>query len=65
MIPFFQSGECLIAGEQVEIPVRALIDYPEHEPNSGDVPFSEVWKKQLNEYNIKDVVHNWWEIQKS
>jgi len=65
MIPFFQSGECLIAGEQVEIPVRALIDYPKHEPNSGDVPFSEVWKKQLNEYNIKDVVHNWWEIQKS
>lgn len=64
LIPFFQNGECLIAGELVEIPVRALINKPKYFPNSGDVSFTEAWKTQLKNYNVKEVIHNWWEIIK-
>lgn len=64
MIPFFQNGEALIAGECVPIPTKVLIDPPNPEPNSSDVPFSSTWKILLDNYNLKNTIHNWWEIEK-
>jgi uncharacterized protein len=64
MIPFFQNGECLLAGEMVVIPTKVLIDEPNPAPNSHDIPFSANWKELLNDYDVVKAVHNWWEIKK-
>lgn len=64
MIPFFQNGESLLAGEMVTIPTKALIDMPDPEPNSNDVMFSQAWKRPMKDYNVKETIHRWWEIQK-
>ncbi|PJN56366.1 hypothetical protein PAEVO_30890 [Paenibacillus sp. GM2FR] len=62
MIPFFQNGECLIAGECVTIPTKVIITPPIPEPNSSDVKFSSVWKKRLINYNVQDTIHRWWDV---
>jgi len=63
MIPFFQNGECLIAGELVTIPTKVIIDRPAPEPNSNDVAYSKTWKKILIDYKVQETVHKWWEIK--
>ncbi|WP_339218357.1 ATP-binding protein [Paenibacillus sp. FSL H8-0332] len=63
MIPFFQNGECLIAGECVTIPTKVIINPPFPEPNSSDVKFSSVWKKRLINYKVKDTIHRWWDVK--
>lgn len=63
MIPFFENGECLIAGECVRIPSKVIIEKPDPTPNSNDVLFSEVWKKQVEDYLVEETVHRWWEIK--
>lgn len=62
MIPFFENGECLVAGECVRIPSKVVIDEPKPRPNSNDVNFSKVWREELKEYCVSDAVNNWWEI---
>ncbi|GGG02555.1 ATP-binding protein [Paenibacillus abyssi] len=63
MIPFFQNGECLVAGECVTIPTKVIITPPHPEPNSSDVEFSSVWKRKLEEYNVHDTIHRWWDVE--
>ncbi len=65
MIPFFQNGECLLAGEMVTIPTKAIIDLPAPMPNSNDVRFSEAWKKKNENYDLKETVHRWWEVEQT
>lgn len=62
MIPFFENGECLVAGECVRIPSKVVIDEPKPRPNSNDVNFSKVWREELKGYSVSDAVNNWWEI---
>lgn len=63
MIPFFENGECLVAGECVRIPSKVVIDEPKPRPNSNDVNFSKVWREELKEYSVSEAVNNWWEIE--
>jgi len=63
MIPFFENGECLVAGECISIPTKVLINQPFPEPNSKDVQYSVAWKNVLKEYNTKEVIHKWWEVE--
>lgn len=63
MIPFFQNGECLVAGECVTIPTKVIITPPSPEPNSSDVGFSSIWKRRLNNYNVRDTIHRWWDVE--
>jgi DNA helicase HerA-like ATPase len=63
MIPFFQNGECLVAGECVTIPTKVIITPPSPEPNSSDVMFSSAWKRKLNNYNVQETIHRWWDIK--
>ena len=62
MIPFFQNGEVLIAGECVPIPIKAAIDLPNPLPNSSDVSFSDAWSNFVK-YDIKDTILKWWEVK--
>lgn len=62
MIPFFENGECLVAGECVRIPSKVVIDEPKPRPNSNDVNFSKVWREELKDYSVTEAVNNWWEI---
>jgi DNA helicase HerA-like ATPase len=63
MIPFFENGEVLIAGECIVIPTKVIIDKPNPLPNSSDVRFTEAWKLKLEEYDVLETVKNWWEVK--
>ncbi|MGG0825155.1 ATP-binding protein [Paenibacillus turicensis] len=62
MIPFFENGEVLVAGECIVIPTKVIIDLPKPLPNSSDVQFTTAWKKELEDYNVLDTIKNWWEV---
>ena len=62
MIPMFQNGEVLITGECVPLPIKGLIDMPNPSPKSSDVSFTSAWSIPLEEYDIKNTVHKWWDI---
>ncbi len=63
MIPFFENGECLIAGECVTIPTKVLISPPFPEPNSKDVQYSFAWRNPMRDYDIREAIHKWWEVK--
>lgn len=62
MIPFFENGECLIAGECVKIPTKVIVDLPEPRPDSDDVLFSDKWKEKLEDYKVEETIHRWWDV---
>ncbi len=62
MIPFFENGECLVAGECVKIPTKVIIDPPNPDPDSDDVLFSNKWKEELKDYKVEETIHRWWDV---
>ncbi|MNC81020.1 hypothetical protein D3C75_1340230 [compost metagenome] len=64
LIPFFQNGECLIAGECVTLPTKVIINPPLPEPNSRDVKYSGAWRKLVKNYDAKETVHRWWDVNR-
>lgn len=63
MIPFFENGEALVAGECIVIPTKVVIDHPKPAPNSSDVKFNVAWKKPLEDYAILDTIKSWWDVK--
>ena len=63
MIPFFENGEALVAGECIVIPTKVLIDHPKPVPNSSDVEFNVAWKKSLDNYEILNTIKSWWDVK--
>jgi len=66
MLPILRTGEAIIVGEAVRLPIRALIDTPRRDrrPDSSDprVYDSEGpggWNRTLEEGNYKEVVEVW------
>lgn len=75
MLPTLRTGEAIIVGESVHLPIRALIDLPEHEkrPDSGDPlvyvmdalpdePSPEApggWNREREDSNYEEVVEVW------
>lgn len=62
MIPFFQNGEALIAGECVPLPIKAIIEEPNPYPNSHDVSFSTAWSNLLD-YDMHETIYRWWDVK--
>ena len=65
MIPMFQNGEALIAGECVPMPIKGLIDSPSPSPKSSDVSFTAAWSEKIEGYDLKGTIHKWWDINDS
>jgi hypothetical protein len=64
VLPSLRQGEALIVGEAISMPLRVQIDYPNPEPDSGDIKFYEKWKQSDARTKISEVVTRWWKQEK-
>lgn len=62
MIPFFQNGEALVAGECVPIPTKVIVNPPNPEPNSRDINFSNAWRTLFDNYSVEETINRWWDV---
>jgi len=59
-----RQGEALVVGEAIPMPLRVQIDYPDPEPDSGDIKFFEKWRHSEAKTEIKEVVSRWWKQER-
>ncbi len=64
LLPILRTGEAIIVGEAVPLPMRALIDQPAHLPDSADARVVEDdlpggWNRRREPSNYGDVVTAW------
>ena len=60
ILPTLRQGECLILGDAVAIPIRAMVDYPDPPPDSFDIKFFDKWQKSEKTTEVADVIDRWW-----
>lgn len=59
-LPSLQSGEALMIGESIALPSLIKIDFPEHEPNSTDIKYLDIWKEQWKDgVDFKIITDEW------
>lgn len=59
MAPSLRTGEALLLGDAVVMPIRVLIDLPEPQPRSSDIEFAQGWTKSPKEIDIEWIVKRW------
>ncbi|MCX6121853.1 MAG: ATP-binding protein [Ignavibacteriales bacterium] len=64
VLPSLRTGEALVVGEAISMPLRVQIDYPNPEPDSSDIRFYEKWKQSDAKTKIAEVVTRWWKQEK-
>lgn len=60
ILPSLRQGECLVLGDAVALPIRAMVDYPDPPPDSFDIKFFDKWQKSEQTTDVKDVIDRWW-----
>ena len=58
VLPSLRTGEALITGESVSLPVRTLIDAPTPFPNAHD-PSLDSWRSQSSVPNVAAAIASW------
>lgn len=64
VLPSLKTGEALVVGDAISMPLRVQIDFPNPEPDSSDIRFYEKWKQSDAETKIAEVVTRWWKQEK-
>ena len=64
VLPSLKTGEALVVGEAISMPLRVQIDFPNPEPDSSDIRFYEKWKQSDAKTKIGEVVTRWWKQEK-
>ncbi|MEX0602320.1 MAG: ATP-binding protein [Bacteroidota bacterium] len=64
VLPALRQGEALIVGDAIPMPLRVQIDYPNPEPEGGDIKFFDKWKQSGAKTNIMEVVDKWWKQER-
>ncbi|MEQ9408438.1 MAG: DUF87 domain-containing protein [Fuerstiella sp.] len=66
MLPSLRTGEAIIVGEAVQLPIRALVDAPpanrrpdSHDPHVYDAGEQTGWNRATQVENYSQVVRNW------
>ncbi len=66
MLPTLRTGEAIIVGESVHLPLRTIIDAPSkshrpdsHDPIIYDPEAKEGWNKSIQEENYVSLLENW------
>lgn len=64
VLPALRTGEAIVVGEAVPMPLRALVDFPDRPPRSGDpMVVSRLqpggWDKEREPEDYADVVQRW------
>lgn len=60
ILPTLRQGECLVLGDAVAIPIRAMVDYPDPPPDSFDIKFFDKWQKSEKTTEVAEVIDRWW-----
>jgi len=60
VLPSLRQGEAVFVGDAISMPLRVQVDFPNPEPDSGDIKFFDKWKKSAVKTNVNDVVEKWW-----
>ncbi len=55
-LPSLKSGEALLIGESISLPSVVQIDFPEHEPESTDIPYFDLWKQEWRDVDFDALV---------
>lgn len=58
-MPTLKSGECLLIGDAVVLPSIVKIGECNPKPSSNDIPYLELWKKEWNYLDIREIIDNW------
>lgn len=59
-LPSLQSGEALMIGEAIVLPSLIKIDFPQHEPNSTDIKYLDIWKEKWKDnVEFKKITDEW------
>lgn len=58
-MPTLKSGECLLIGDAVILPSIVKIGECNPKPSSNDIPYLELWKKEWNNLDIREIIDNW------
>lgn len=64
VLPSLRQGEALIVGDALPMPLRVQVDFPNPEPESGDIKFFDKWKQSESKTYIQDVVQRWWKQER-
>ena len=58
-LPSLQSGEALLLGEAIIMPLFVKINRCNPEPSSNDIPYFELWKKEWKEVDFNELSDIW------
>jgi hypothetical protein len=58
-LPTLKSGEALLIGDSVVMPVLVQIDRCESTPSSTDIPYFERWKKTWKDVKVDAIIFDW------
>lgn len=64
VLPSLRQGEALVVGDALPMPLRVQVDFPNPEPESGDIKFFDKWKQSEAKTYIQDVVQRWWKQER-
>ncbi len=65
VLPSLRQGEAVVVGDAISMPLRVQIDFPNPEPQSGDIKFFDKWKQSGAQTKVADVVEKWWRQERS
>jgi hypothetical protein len=65
MLPSLRTGEAIVIGEAVHLPMRTLVERPPKgkRPDSSDPPVADSWSRKREPSDYRDVVAMWREQQ--
>lgn len=59
MLPNLRPGEAFVIGDSVLMPMRTLVDMPEHPPQSANIDFFRVWAADEVQFDLDDIIDHW------
>jgi len=60
LLPTLRAGEAFVIGDSVAMPLRTLVQLPDHLPRSEDIDFFKRWSQQFQATPPEQVIQHWW-----
>lgn len=64
VLPSLRQGEAVVVGDAIAMPLRVQLDFPNPEPESGDIKFYDKWKQSGIKTSVGDVIEKWWKQER-
>jgi len=58
-LPSLEAGEAILIGDSVVMPSLIYVDKCDNEPDSGDIPYLDIWKQEWKTVSFPDVIKEW------